>query len=374
MILLKGYKPLVFENDATLIISKKNKIFRYDIRQNKKEFIAKLPHSFKKQILSLNKLIYRITRGGIRNAALLDKFLYCTYEGRIWRIDLGTPPVYSVKPVFLFFKGNSSLNFTVVDDLFSQETGFQKGVYFGEYFSNPEMEKVSIYQIDIAGVVKSIFTFLPGTINHIHNIVLDKHRKCAWILTGDFGRGAGIWKAEDNFQKVKCIVEGDQKFRSCVAFPVNSGLLYATDSQFEQNEIRLLTVDDDQPRSVLLYQINGPSIYGTDLHGNFVFTTATEPSSGTRVTWKELISTKPGPGIINNRSDVYLLTPSLQMYTLFSNIKDKWPYYLAQFGNILLPSGENVSSYLVTYSVSNKTNDLSTEIRTWQEVNELFNP
>jgi hypothetical protein len=373
MILLKGYKPLVFENDSTLIISRKNKIFRYDILQNKKEFITELPHSFKKQMLYLNKLIYRITRGGIRNAALLDQVLYCTYEGKVWRIDLGDLPGKSVKPVFPFSQGTSSLNFTVVNDLFSQETGFQKGVYFGEYFSNPKMGNVTIYKIDIAGVVKSVFTFSQGTINHIHNIVLDKYRKCAWILTGDFENAASIWKAEDNFQKVSCIVKGNQKFRSCVAFPIKNGLLYATDSQFEQNEIRLLTVDDDQPHSSILFEINGPSIYGTTLHGNFIFTTATEPSSGIRVTWKELISRKPGPGIINNRSEVYLLTPSLKLYTLFSNEKDKWPYYLAQFGNILFPSGENLSSYLVTYSISNKINDLSTEIWAWKEVNELLN-
>jgi hypothetical protein len=219
--------------------------------------------------------------------------------------------------------------------------------------------------------VKKVYTFAAGQINHIHNIVFDKFRNCAWVLTGDFESGAGIWQAFDDFRRIKCIANGQQRYRACVAFVVKEGLLYATDSQFEQNYIRLIEIGESTLKFVSLFPTNGPCIYGTELMGNFIFTTATEPEVGSNVTIKDILSRKNGPGVVINASFVYLVTPKFKIYELFRNIKDFWPYYLAQFGNILVPSGKNPSNYLVTYSVANRKNDQCTEIRHWQEVTKL---
>lgn len=368
MIVLKGYKPIAFESDTTLLVSKKNKVFRYHISKQQMHYLATLPWTIKQKIFSINRIAYRITRGGIRNGMVFEQSLYCAYGGIIWRIPLHGADGKAPDAVFRFRNGNSPLTFTLVDDELSLATGFTPGIYFGEYFSNPDKKKVDIYRIDKLGTVENVYTFTAGQINHIHNIVLDTLRRCAWVLTGDFENGAGIWRASDNFSSVACIAGGEQHFRSCVAFAIKEGLLYATDSQFEQNNIRLLTVDEPCVRSVSLFPVNGPCIYGTDLCGNFIFTTATEPAVGANVTVKDIISRKSGPGIVKNRSFVYLVTPQLKLYEVLSKGKDIWPYYLAQFGNILVPSGKNPSVYLVTYSVANRSNDQSTEIRNWEEV------
>jgi hypothetical protein len=191
------------------------------------------------------------------------------------------------------------------------------------------------------------------------------------VLTGDFEKSAGIWQVFDDFRRVSCVVGGEQKFRSCVAFALEEGLLYATDSQFETNNIRLLKVDEPSVKSIPLFSINGPSIYGTNIRDNFVFTTATEPEVGLKVSMKDIVSRELAPGIVANSSFVYLVTPKLDIFQLFSKGKDYWPYYLAQFGNILVPSGNNPSEYLVTYSVANKKNDQSTEIRHLGEIKKI---
>jgi hypothetical protein len=368
MILLKGYKPIAFESEMTLLVSKKNKVYRYDIVKQDMYYLASLPWTIKQKIFSLNRFVYRITRGGIRNGMVFDGSLYCTYFGIVWRIPLQVAGGKNPEAVFRFQNGNSSLNFTLVDDGLSFETGFAPGIYFGEYFSNPDKKKVDIYRIDKMGIVKNVYTFTPGQVNHIHNIIFDTFRRCAWVLTGDFDSGAAIWRASNDFGNVACIAGGDQQFRSCVAFAVKEGLLYATDSQFELNKIKLLKVDDNPVKSVSLFQINGPCVYGTDLCGNFVFTTATEPAVGANVSVKDFLIRKSGPGILKNRSFVYLVTPQMKLYEVLNKGKDIWPYYLAQFGNILVPTGKNPSEYLVTYSVANTSNDQSTEIRHLEEI------
>lgn len=372
MILLKRYKPIAFESDTTLLVSKKNKVFRYHIEKQQMHYLATLPWTVKQKIFSINRIAYRITRGGIRNGMVFEQSLYCAYDGIIWRIPLHGADGKAPDVVFRFLNGNSPLTFTLVDEKLSHATGFTPGIYFGEYFSNPDKKKVDIYRIDKLGTVENVYTFTAGQINHIHNIVLDTLRRCAWVLTGDFENGAGIWRVSGNFSSVTCIAGGEQHFRSCVAFAVKEGLLYATDSQFEQNTIRLLTVDEQTVRSVPLFQVNGPCIYGTNLCGNFIFTTATEPAVGANITIKDIISRNRGPGTIKNSSFLYLVTRELKFYEVMSNQKDIWPYYLAQFGNIILPSGENFSKYLVSYSIANKRNDQSTEIRNFREVKNLI--
>jgi hypothetical protein len=371
MILLKGYKPIAFESDTTLIVSKKNKVFRYDIEIQKMHYLASFPWSLKQKILSMNRIAYRITRGGIRNGMVFEQSLYCAYSGIIWRLPLDGSSGKAPEAVFRFKNGNSPLTFTLVDNDLSFATGFAPGIYFGEYFSNPDKKKVDIYRIDKLGTLENVYTFTAGQINHIHNIVFDTLRRCAWVMTGDFESGAGIWQASAGFGRVACIAGGEQHFRSCVAFSVKEGLLYATDSQFEQNHIRLLTVDEPSVRSLSLFPINGPCIYGTDLCGNYIFTTATEPDVGANVTAKDLITRKSGQGVVKNRSFIYLVTQQFKIYEVLSNGKDIWPYYLAQFGNILTPPGKNPSAYLVTYSVANRINDQSTEIRHWEEVKKM---
>lgn len=47
-----------------------------------------------------------------------------------------------------------------------------------------------------------MFTFAQGQVNHIHDVVPDPYRECFWILTGDFGEAAGIWRVTPDWSSV----------------------------------------------------------------------------------------------------------------------------------------------------------------------------
>src|SRR5690606_24197021 len=134
----------------------------------------------------------------------------------------------------------------------------------------------------------------------IHNLIPDRFRDCVWILAGDFDDSAAIYKATENFNKIEKIVSGHQEYRSCVAFPVEQGLLYATDSQFEQNSIRLLKEDTNKKWiSEPLHYINGSCIFGALINNEYYFSTAVEAvNSGNK--FQILLRNRRGPGILKN--------------------------------------------------------------------------
>src|SRR5690606_22317341 len=147
------------------------------------------------------------------------------------------------------------LQITKIEDL----KGFNNGIYFGEYFGNPLKSSVKILQYK-DNALDEVFVFPPGIINHIHNLVVDKYRDCIWLLAGDTDDSAAIYKIQNNFKDIERVVYGKQIYRSCVLFPLETGLLYATDSQYQTNSIRLLSRKAAGWESEHVFDINGPCI------------------------------------------------------------------------------------------------------------------
>ena len=364
LLIKKGYRPITYENKSTLILSKGNKFFRYWLLDDKLEYLTEVPYTFKFWFSAMNPIFRRVLRGELRNGVVFDGTFYFTYNSRLWHIPLRSPEPVQPTVIFEFVNGKGPLHFAVVDHKKSLETGFDCGVYFGEYFSNEAKSEVNLYKVTKDSKIHRVYTFKEGQINHIHNIVFDSHRRCAWILCGDFGKAAGIWRVENNFSNIKCIVRGQQNMRSCIAFPIREGLLYATDSQLEPNSIRLLRLDGLEISTTTLHTINGPCIYGREVMDGFIFTTATEPNvNSAKLSLRDFFKIKPGPGILSNKSVVYYVSRELSIKELFDHKKDCWPYYLAQFGNICLPSGNADSNHLVSYSIANQVNDQCMEVR-----------
>lgn len=112
--------------------------------------------------------------------------------------------------------------------------GFDDCICFGGYRDNIDKEPVHIYKRTEIDKWDIVHTFKSGEINHVHNIVADPYRDCLWAFTGDFDEASAIWKITNNFKKVERVLCNNQKYRGCVIFPVNEGLLYATDAPFHQ--------------------------------------------------------------------------------------------------------------------------------------------
>lgn len=258
-----------------------------------------------------------------------------------------------------FAKGKGPLAMSVVSGI----KGFNDGIYFGEYINNPDKQKIDVFYSSGSGAWDKVYTFAAGLINHIHAIVPDPFRNCVWILTGDFEHAPGLWRADNMFKDVVPVVAGSQQYRSCVAFATEEGLLYATDTQFESNHIRLLKQLNGKWESEPLARINGSCIYGCAVGDQFVFATSTEPVAIKHNKLLDLLQNKPGPGIEFNESHIIAGNMRKGFRIISKNKKDILPYKLFQFGAIMFPSGKNPSNKLFSYSVANTQNDLSTEVR-----------
>lgn len=354
--LFKKFKPLFFDGTGSLVLGKANKLYRMAAGEQKIEFLTVLPAKQLTRLLFRFAWVFRLKRMGFGAGIYFqDRYFFC-YDSKIYSYY---PDTSDLKCEFLFLNGRGPLSFTVVEGIH----GFEDGLYFGEYFGNPKKKSVRIYKKDESGKWNSVFSFPDGEINHIHSIIPDKFRQCVWILTGDFDNSASIWMAKSSFFEVVPILRGKQTYRACVAFPVPEGLFYATDTQISKNSLRLLGLRGTQWISEKIFELNGSCIYGCELKDYYVFSTTTEPTNKKSNFFGSLLDRRPGPGIIENKSDVVAVRKKdLSCFLLFSKKKDFLPYRLFQFGTIQFPSGVPNRNTLFSYSIGNLGNDLSTEV------------
>lgn len=357
ILFLKSFQPLSLIETNTLLISKSNRLYLYDTKSTTLDFVIKLPMPILLEIFSRIKIILRIFRLGIRySVKLSDQTVLVVFNNYFYELDLLKK---TYKETFKLPRGNRPLNIVEVKDI----DGFQNSFYFGEYFGNFEKKAVNIFRRNKNGSWSIVYTFPKGEIEHIHNIIPDKFRNCLWILTGDFDESSCIWMAKNDFEEVIPIKRGSQKYRACVAFAEKEGLIYATDSQFETNSIRILTEDKNNVwKSKSICEINGPSIYGCKVKDKLIFSTSVEGESHSKGRIMKYFDSKPGKGIKENFSHIVGGNLEKGFNVLYKNEKDFLPFIIFQFGVITFPTGINNTDMLYIYNIGLKSNNLGTEI------------
>lgn len=336
-----------------LVLYKRGEI--YLLENNLEEVVrhGELTNSFKEKKISTNSYLNRLLRLGVRTS-------YISKSGTLFAIIGSTLFEYNMFNKTLdnvTYFNNRSLYITEANNI----EGFQDCIVFGEYFNNPEKKEVKIYSKSVDTEWKTTYVFPKGEINHIHNIIPDKYEKCLWILTGDFGNSSAIWKVEDNFKKVKCVLRGDQIFRSCIGFPTREGLIYATDTPFSKNSVRLLYKDnvDDNYYSKHIQDINGSCIYGCRYNDKLYFSTVVESNGVYKNRFHALLSRCKGDGIKDYKSYLYKEDGG-KFKIVYSSQKDALPFVPFQFGSIQFPAVDFRFDVLPLYHVASKKYDLST--------------
>jgi hypothetical protein len=216
-------------------------------------------------------------------------------------------------------------------------------ILFGEYFSNNDHEKVCIYEREKSNWNK-VYAFPAGTIYHVHGVVVDENR--IYILTGDEDKESAIWYTQDNFEHVEMLVGGSQKFRACVAYPFQDGLIYATDTPLEQNYLYALYKENNQWKHKVICEMPGPCIYGTARRDGYYFATSVEPDS-TLSDMRYRFSYKLGKGVKDRYSHIIRYSVDGRIDDVAKLKKDIWPMLLFQFGNCLFPDAGVVEKVLV---------------------------
>ena len=135
-------------------------------------------------------------------------------------------------------------------------------VFVGDYISNHRMKSVDIFRMGDDGIWRTAFSFPENTINHIHSLIADPLSESIYVLTGDYGSAASIWKASKNFSVVERVCTPGQEVRACWLSVKGDNLFYATDSHTSINHCMVINIDVcDTLNPIPLHEIPGSSIY-----------------------------------------------------------------------------------------------------------------
>lgn len=323
-------KRTVLYMDDISMLSYKGGALIYSL-SNIEQFRVSLPLSVCKKLCSHFRLAERFLRLTPKCVEKIDdKHFIVSYSGSVYCLDLDNKELIEEHRYCSMM--NNPLYFTKLEGV----EGFTDGILYGEYPININRNPISIFRRGLNGQWENVYTF-NGNILHIHNLIPDKERGCVYILTGDTNEESAIWEARCDFKEVKPIVIGSQHYRSCVAFPLKGGLLYATDSPLEQNSIFFLDVDKGQLTK--LKDLTGACVFGTEKNGKYYFTADVEPDASLPL-WRYWITYRLGKGIADRKVRVFAgnLDEGFNVVAEFK--KDNWPYTAFQFGNVAYPKCE----------------------------------
>lgn len=340
-VLLEG--KTLFKDSTITIFAHKGKLHIQET--DKTDSIIKLPLSITQRFFCFFRILIRLFRLEPRLITKVEDDLFLvSFLGNLYSL-ISINNTWKLAVEHHYREGmNNPLSLIILKDI----TGFSDCVIYGEYWGNQNKEAVRIMR-RLENDWSVIYTFPEKTITHIHGLVPDSNRGCVYILTGDEDSESGIWEARDNFTTVKPIIIGKQVFRSCVAFPTPSGLLYATDTPLEKNSINLLVIDGPKRGMIeKLSDINGSCIYGTSVVCQeleyYVFSTTVEGDSK-KTGLTALLSRKRGLGILTNHVECLCMQGlNKKIYSLGVFKKDHWPFAF-QFGSITFSTGSNHSIY-----------------------------
>jgi len=220
------------------------------------------------------------------------------------------------------------------------------GVYWGEYFDNPQRDEVHIYGSLDRGLTWSVvYTFPSRAIRHVHNIVHDLWGNCLWILTGDYGDECRILRASYDFGQVETVRKGNQQARAVAMVPTAHALFFSSDTPLETNFIYRLDRNGLLSR---VTEISSSSIYGCLVANRVFFSTMVEP------------------GKVNLDRCVRIFgscdTNGESFTSLLAWRKDRWPMRFFQYGNAFLPDGSNTTPYLAVTTIAVKPDDMVTSL------------
>jgi hypothetical protein len=353
-LVFKNSFPVCFLSKSSILLFKNSSFFILDLSNVETTFLVKIKTSLKESTISGITIASRVLRKGVRcGIKISENHVLFVMGQRIYELSIRDPHISNG---YITPDGSRPLTFSKISAI----SGFEDGIYFGGYKGNPDKDPISIYKRVGYDQWEEVFQFPSGTIEHIHNIIPDPHRDLVYILTGDFNHSAGIWKAEKGFKSVFPLLVGDQKFRGCVGFSTSDGLIYATDSPFSKNSIRILRNKGKDWESVHLMDINGPSIYGCQWFNDFVFSTSVEGGGHNQSILYKMWGNKRGEGVLENRSYIYKGNLNDGFKEIYSVQKDILPFFLFQFGVLVFASGLNESSYLPVYHIATHHNSMNT--------------
>jgi hypothetical protein len=167
------------------------------------------------------------------------------------------------------------------------------------------------------------------------------------VTTGDYGDECRILRAACDFSRVEVVLEGKQQARAVAAIPTEDGLYFSTATPLESNYVYRL---DRQESLLQVTPISSSSIYGCRVGSRIFFSTTVEPSKRNRDRHVHLY----GGSVGAHRAQGWRLLLAWQ--------KDRWPMCLFQYGNAIMPDGNNTTPFLALTTVAVQSDDMITSL------------
>lgn len=297
------------------------------------ELVAEFHPELKRRLTVGNRITARLFRDGFHALAVLPSgALTAAVAGAVISLRPGENRFHVTHRIA---RGTRPLHITAVPN---------GSVFWGEYFDNALRDQVHIYGSRDGEKWDVAYTFSKGTIRHVHNIVYDRWENCLWILTGDYGHECRVLRADCEFSQVETVLEGNQQARAVALVPMEDGVYFSSDTPLETNFIYRLDRSGNLAR---LAEITSSSIHGCQVGSKIFFSTMVEPSQANRDRHVRIYGGHAG---------------TEQVRPLLAWEKDRWPMSIFQYGNAVLPDGDNTTAYLTLTTIAVKIDDQVTSI------------
>ena len=291
-----------------LIVGNEYRVYSNGYRVYNQDKMLGLVRDRKYALLSRIPLFRRLLRAEITGAYLLHdgQILISAKKG----LFMNSSDDGDFQRVFTMPRGSKPLNLCILPD---------GHIFFGEYFQNMDKEAVNIYASTDNGLTwHVVYTFQKGSINHVHGLFHDPYTQRIWVLTGDRENECMIGYTDDEFKTFHVVLRGGQEYRSCQLFFYKDFIVYATDSQYVENEIR--KINRNTFEITTLARIQGSAIKGGQTGNVSYLSTTVEPSEVNTDRFSHIWVTKDG----------------LNWMDVMKAEKDCWPA-IFQFGTFEFP-------------------------------------
>lgn len=324
---------VLFVSESLLVVSKGYRLFYFYPDSGKKLFFSKV-NDKRNALLSLNRFSRRLFRAEITHLYHFQNDIWmCIAKKGIFRYNKESG---LFKKCCDIEKGSRPMNLCQAKD---------GTIYYGEYCYNPERKPMRIFCSKDNGDTWSVaYTFGEGEINHIHGIFYDPYTGRLWVATGDDDAACIFGYTVDGFKTFVKEYAGSQQYRVCVPLFTKEEIIFATDSQYEQNFIRAINRETGEVTNI--QPIQGSGIYAVQNGNLMMVSTTVEPSNVN----------------LNNASHLWYSFDGHNWKEYIAFKKDIWPKTYFQFGSIRFPYYESESDYVAFHGRAVKRLDGKTMI------------
>jgi hypothetical protein len=218
-----------------------------------------------------------------------------------------------------------------------------QNIYFGEYRSNPERSPVHVWRSRDHGQSWDIAWQFKNA-RHVHGVFHDSYSGDFWVTTGDEDAECGIYRTRDDFSSLQLVAGGSQTYRAVELLFDTDHVYFGGDSPFQPNALCRMRKEGEDPE--LLRQVDSSVFYAARVGGNFLFSTAAEPS--------EVNSA--------DHADVWLSGDGKHWARILRFFKDAWPSLL-HHGQVTFAAGPGDGEHIWLTPVATRGDNLSLKFR-----------